>query len=143
MSNFGKAHRFRSAYYSISLDDQLLITNNMRSFIHDDFCYRQTPRDSSTMSTRQKQPIIDYHCHLDPEYIALSLLITWDKYGWRVPPQVAAMRTNGTRRSTVPVRRLPTGRSSKSGRRRHYTMRNPLYHWTHLELKRCSGLISC
>ena len=42
----------------------------MRSFIHDDFCYRQTPRDSSTMSAAAKQPIIDYHCHLDPEYIA-------------------------------------------------------------------------
>lgn len=87
-------------------------------------------------------PIIDYHCHLSPEDIAndrkfANLTQIWlegDHYKWR------AMRTNG-----VPER-FCTGdaddyaKFEKWAATVPYTMRNPLYHWTHMELKRPFGV---
>ena len=89
-----------------------------------------------------KMPIIDYHCHLNPEYVASdhrfrSLAEIWldgDHYKWR------AMRTNGV------AERYCTGAASdwekfeKWAETVPYTMRNPLYHWTHLELKTAFGV---
>ena len=89
-----------------------------------------------------KMPIIDYHCHLNPEYVASdhqfrSLAEIWldgDHYKWR------AMRTNGV------AERYCTGDASdwekfeKWAETVPYTMRNPLYHWTHLELKTAFGV---
>jgi glucuronate isomerase len=88
------------------------------------------------------QPIIDYHCHLPPEQVARnhefrSLTEIWlegDHYKWR------AMRTNG-----VPER-LITGGADDWQRFEAWantvpkTLRNPLYHWTHLELKDPFGI---
>ncbi|GAB3198259.1 glucuronate isomerase [Pontibacter aydingkolensis] len=87
-------------------------------------------------------PIIDYHCHLSPEDIAKdrkfkNLTQIWlegDHYKWR------AMRTNG-----IPER-FCTGdapdfeKFQKWAETVPYTMRNPLYHWTHMELKRPFGI---
>lgn len=87
-------------------------------------------------------PIIDYHCHLDPKQIAenypfRNLAEIWlggDHYKWR------AMRGNG-----VPEKFITGGRSDyekfeKWAETVPYTMRNPLYHWTHLELSRIFGI---
>lgn len=87
-------------------------------------------------------PIIDYHCHLDPKQIAenhqfRNLSEIWlggDHYKWR------AMRGNG-----VPEEYITGGRSEyekfeKWAETVPYTMRNPLYHWTHLELSRIFGV---
>lgn len=89
------------------------------------------------------QPIIDYHCHLDPEYIANDyqfdnlgqLWLEGDHYKWR------AMRTNGI------DERYCTGKDTSDWEKFEkwaetvpYTMRNPLYHWTHLELKTAFGV---
>src|SRR6187402_2843259 len=82
------------------------------------------------------QPIIDYHCHLPPEHVTKnhafrSITEVWldgDHYKWR------AMRANG-----VPER-LCTGDGSDWEKFEAWartvpaTLRNPLYHWTHLEL---------
>ena len=88
-------------------------------------------------------PIIDYHCHLIPEYVAddhvfPNLSKVWlegDHYKWR------AMRTNGVDESYI------TGKETsdwdkflKWAETVPYTMRNPLYHWTHLELKTAFGV---
>lgn len=88
-------------------------------------------------------PIIDYHCHLIPEYVASdhrfpNLSKIWlegDHYKWR------AMRTNGV------DERYCTGKDTtdwekfeKWAQTVPYTMRNPLYHWTHLELKTAFGV---
>ncbi|WP_230392108.1 glucuronate isomerase [Pontibacter sp. FD36] len=87
-------------------------------------------------------PIIDYHCHLSPQDIAndrkfKNLTQIWlegDHYKWR------AMRTNG-----IPER-FCTGdaddyaKFEKWAETVPYTMRNPLYHWTHMELKRPFGI---
>ncbi|MDE6333895.1 MAG: glucuronate isomerase [Muribaculaceae bacterium] len=88
-------------------------------------------------------PIIDYHCHLIPEYVASdhqfpNLSKIWlegDHYKWR------AMRTNGV------DERYCTGKDTSDWEKFEkwaetvpYTMRNPLYHWTHLELKTAFGV---
>ncbi|MFZ4521275.1 MAG: glucuronate isomerase [Bacteroidales bacterium] len=88
------------------------------------------------------QPIIDYHCHLNPKDIAddrqfENLTQAWlagDHYKWR------AMRTNGI------DERFCTGDASdymkfeKWAETVPFTLRNPLYHWTHLELQRYFGI---
>lgn len=90
-----------------------------------------------------KMPIIDYHCHLAPQMVAddhtfKSLTEIWlsgDHYKWR------AMRTNGI------DERYCTGKDTSDWEKFEkwaqtvpYTMRNPLYHWTHLELKTAFGI---
>lgn len=90
-----------------------------------------------------KMPIIDYHCHLNPSYVAENhqfenLSKVWlegDHYKWR------AMRTNGVEE------RFCTGQDTSDWEKFEkwaetvpYTMRNPLYHWTHLELKSGFGV---
>ncbi len=88
------------------------------------------------------QPIIDYHCHLDPakiegDYRFRSITEAWldgDHYKWR------AMRIHGV------DERFCTGKASDWEKFERwaetvpFTMRNPLYHWTHLELKRSFGI---
>jgi glucuronate isomerase len=87
-------------------------------------------------------PIIDYHCHLPPQQIAedhrfANLTQIWlygDHYKWR------AMRTAGV------AERYCTGDASDWEKFEKWaevvprTIRNPLYHWTHLELKRPLGI---
>ena len=87
-------------------------------------------------------PIIDYHCHLSPEQIATdhrfrSITEIWldgDHYKWR------AMRTNGE------PERFCTGEASDWEKFEAWartvpdTLRNPLYHWTHMELRRPFGI---
>lgn len=89
-----------------------------------------------------KMPIIDYHCHLDPRYIAedhrfRSLTEIWldgDHYKWR------AMRTNGVAERYCTGDASDWERFEKWAETVPYTMRNPLYHWTHLELKTAFGV---
>ncbi len=84
-----------------------------------------------------RQPILDYHCHLSPQQVAddhrfRSMTEIWlegDHYKWR------AMRADGVPERLSPATR-PTGRSSQAWARTvPHTLRNPLYHWTHLELR--------
>ncbi|ACY83283.1 glucuronate isomerase [Edwardsiella piscicida] len=89
-----------------------------------------------------EQPIFDYHCHLPPEQIAenyrfKNLYDIWlkgDHYKWR------AMRTNGV------AERFCTGEASDREKFQAWaetvphTIGNPLYHWTHLELRRPFGI---
>ena len=90
-----------------------------------------------------KMPIIDYHCHLDPALIAAdrrfgSITELWlggDHYKWR------ALRANGV------AERFITGKDTSDWEKFEkwaetvpYTFRNPLYHWTHLELRTAFGI---
>lgn len=88
-------------------------------------------------------PIIDYHCHLIPEYVASdhvfpNLSKIWlegDHYKWR------AMRTNGIdERYITGTDTSDWEKFEKWAETVPYTMRNPLYHWTHLELKTAFGI---
>ncbi len=112
------------------------------SFLNDDFLlHSETARELYHAHAAQ-EPILDYHCHLPPAQIAedkqfRNLHEVWlagDHYKWR------AMRSNG-----VPER-LITGDASDWEKFLAYaktvptTIRNPLYHWTHMELKRFFGI---
>src|SRR5215468_635936 len=112
------------------------------SFIHDDFLL-STPTASRLYERYAAAiPILDYHCHLPPRDIAedrrfRNLFEIWlegDHYKWR------AMRANGV------AERFCTGDATAYEKflawssTVPFTLRNPLYHWTHLELKRYFGI---
>src|SRR5258705_7933712 len=112
------------------------------SFIHDDFLL-------STPSSRQlyhkyaeAEPILDYHTHLPPQDVAanrqfLNLFEIWlegDHYKWR------AMRANGVAERYCTGDATPWEKFEAWARTVPQTLRNPLYHWTHLELKRYFGI---
>jgi glucuronate isomerase len=87
-------------------------------------------------------PIIDYHCHLSPKDIAenkqfQNLTQVWlngDHYKWR------AMRTSGVDERFVTGNASDWEKFQKWAETVPKTLRNPLYHWTHLELKRPFGI---
>lgn len=88
------------------------------------------------------QPIIDYHNHLNPQMIAEdysfgSISEVWlggDHYKWR------ALRANGVDERFVTGDAGDWDKFQKWAETIQYTMRNPLYHWTHLELQRYFGI---
>ncbi len=110
----------------------------MKNFLDDDFLLQNQTARVLYHDYAADLPIIDYHCHLPPEQIAAdfrfpNLTRAWlagDHYKWR------AMRAQG-----IPERCI-TGDASDVEKFRAwaatvpYTLRNPLYHWTHLELRR-------
>lgn len=83
-------------------------------------------------------PIIDYHNHLPPDQIADNInfsnitnaWLSGDHYKWR------AMRANGVDESYITGQASDKEKFIKWAETVPYTMRNPLYHWTHLELQR-------
>jgi glucuronate isomerase len=111
-------------------------------FITDDFLLNNAAARRLYHDHAEKQPILDYHCHLPPADVArnrrfANLFEIWlegDHYKWR------AMRANG-----VPER-FCTGDAPPYEKFRAWAatvprcLRNPLYHWTHLELKRYFGI---
>ena len=115
----------------------------MKEFINENFLLQTETAQKLYHEHAKQQPIIDYHCHLNPEFIAndrkfANLGQIWlegDHYKWR------AMRTNGV------DERYCTGKDTSDWEKFEkwaetvpYTMRNPLYHWTHLELKTAFGV---
>ncbi len=87
-------------------------------------------------------PIIDYHCHLSPEQIArdrrfadmTELWLEGDHYKWR------AMRSNGVEERFITGDSSSWEKFEKWAETVPYVMRNPLYHWSHLELKTGFGI---
>lgn len=114
----------------------------MKTFMDTDFLLQTETARTLYHRHAAPLPIIDYHCHLDPRMVAedhrfASITELWlggDHYKWR------AMRANGV------DERYCTGDASdwekfeKWAETVPYTMRNPLYHWTHLELKTAFGI---
>jgi glucuronate isomerase len=89
-----------------------------------------------------KMPIFDYHCHLNPKDIAddrmfKSITEIWlagDHYKWR------GMRTNGVAERFCTGDATDWEKFEKWAETVPQTLRNPLYHWTHLELKKFFGI---
>jgi len=115
----------------------------MKPFLDENFLLQTSTAQELYHRHAAPQPIVDYHCHLDPAMVASdhrfrSITELWlggDHYKWR------ALRANG-----VPER-LVTGSESSDWEKFEawaatvpYTFRNPLYHWTHLELKTAFGI---
>lgn len=109
--------------HHVFLTEDFLLSNNFAKTLYHQYA--------------KGQPIIDYHCHLPPDEIAsdrqfddiTSIWLAGDHYKWR------AMRTLGIDEKFI------TGKSSNREKFEQwamtvpYTMRNPLYHWTHMELQ--------
>ena len=114
----------------------------MAAFIHDDFLL-STPVARELYHTFAKnEPIYDYHCHLPPAQIAnnhrfADLAEIWlggDHYKWR------ALRTNGVSERLITGNATPREKFDAWCATMPHTLRNPLYHWSHLELARYFGI---
>ena len=112
------------------------------TFINDDFMLTNDYARELYHQSAENQPIIDYHCHLVPKMIAdnyqfADLTEVWlggDHYKWR------AMRGNGVPEELITGKADGYAKFEKWAETVPYTMRNPLYHWTHLELSRVFGV---
>jgi glucuronate isomerase len=110
----------------------------MKSFMDKDFLLSNEVAVQLYHQYAAQMPIIDYHCHLSPKDIAenrqfSNLSEVWlhgDHYKWR------AMRTNGVDESYCTGNRSDWEKFEKWAETVPYTLRNPLFHWTHLELQR-------
>jgi glucuronate isomerase len=111
-------------------------------FIHDDFLLHSNTARNLYHTYAEQESILDYHSHLPPSDIAAdrrfqNLFEPWlegDHYKWR------AMRANGIPESHVTGDAPAYEKFLAWARTVPFTLRNPLYHWTHLELKRYFGI---
>ena len=112
------------------------------AFIHDDFLLDGEAARRLYHDYAAAQPIVDYHCHLPVRDIAENrqfsdLFAIWlegDHYKWR------AMRANGIPERFCTGDATPWEKFEAWARTVPFTLRNPLYHWTHLELARYFGI---
>jgi glucuronate isomerase len=111
-------------------------------FINDDFLLETGAAKDLYHGFAEGMPIIDYHCHLQPGEIAAdqrweNITQVWlagDHYKWR------AMRSNGIPERYVTGDADDREKFARWAETAPYLLRNPLYHWTHLELKRYFGI---
>ncbi len=114
----------------------------MKKFIHDDFLLETDYAKELYHDYAKNQPIIDYHCHLPPNEIAANknftnltqIWIEGDHYKWR------AMRALGIEERYITGDATDEEKFLKWAETVPYSLRNPLYHWTHMELTRYFGI---
>ena len=114
----------------------------MNSFLDDNFLLHSQPSIRLFHDYARDMPIIDYHCHLSARLICENtafenLTQAWlagDHYKWR------AMRTHGVDESYCSGKKSDWEKFEQWAATVPFTMRNPLYHWTHLELMRYFGV---
>ena len=114
----------------------------MKHFLDDNFLLESSTAQKLYFDYAQDMPIIDYHNHLPPDQIASNKIFEniteiWlkgDHYKWR------AMRANGVNENYITGDASDQIKFQKWAETVPYTMRNPLYHWTHLELQRYFGI---
>ncbi len=110
----------------------------MKEFLDKNFLLQSNTAEKLYHEYAKNLPIIDYHCHLPPEDIAnnrkfetlTQIWLNGDHYKWR------AMRANGIPEKYCTGKKSDEEKFMKWAETVPYTMRNPLYHWTHLELRR-------
>lgn len=110
----------------------------MKKFLDEDFLLGTDAARHLYHAYAKEMPVIDYHCHLPPQEIAAdhrfaNLTQAWlygDHYKWR------ALRTNGVEEGYITGDKPDREKFQKWAETVPYTIRNPLYHWTHLELQR-------
>jgi len=110
----------------------------MKTFLNEDFLLETKTAQQLYHEYAADLPIIDYHCHLPPDEIAEdinfeNLTRIWlfgDHYKWR------AMRANGIDEAYITGNKSDREKFEAWAATVPYTLRNPLFHWTHLELQR-------
>lgn len=116
----------------------------MKTFLDPDFLLTTRTAARLYHEFAAAMPVIDYHSHLNPRMIAEdhqfeNLTQAWlygDHYKWR------AMRANGIPESFITGDATDYEKFEKWAETVPYTLGNPLYHWTHLELQRYFGITS-
>ncbi|MBU6411134.1 MAG: glucuronate isomerase, partial [Verrucomicrobia bacterium] len=111
-------------------------------FIHEDFLLQTRTARRLYHQFAEAEPILDFHCHIPPRDIAenrrfnnlFEIWLEGDHYKWR------AMRANGVAERFCTGDAEPFAKFQAWAATVPHTLRNPLYHWTHLELKRYFGL---
>ena len=114
----------------------------MKTFIHEDFLLQNKTARMLYHEHAEHMPIVDFHCHLEAKAIAEnknydSITQIWlggDHYKWR------AMRANGVNEKFITGDASDWEKFEKWAETVPYLMRNPLYHWTHMELKTAFGI---
>lgn len=114
----------------------------MKPFIHDDFLLQSNVAKELYHTYASTLPIIDYHCHLDAKEIYEdkkfhNLFDAWlsgDHYKWRL------MRANGVTEDYITGNKPDEEKFMKWAEVVPQLLGNPLYHWTHFELKRYFGI---
>jgi glucuronate isomerase len=119
-----------------------MVNLKAREFLNQNFLLESEAARVLYQQYAAPMPILDYHNHLSPKDIAenrkfRNLTEIWlegDHYKWR------AMRINGVDERYCTGNASPEDKFRKWAETVPYTMRNPLYHWTHLELKNYFGI---
>ena len=114
----------------------------MKNFMDNDFLLENKTASELYHKHAENMPIIDYHCHLNPAEIEqdkqyrniTELWLGGDHYKWR------AMRSNGTDERFITGDADDKEKFLKWAETISQSIGNPLYHWTHLELKRYFGI---
>ncbi len=114
----------------------------MKPFMDKDFLLQTDVAKELYHNHAAKMPIFDYHCHINPKEIAedkqfknmTEIWLYGDHYKWR------GMRTNGVEERYCTGEASDWAKFEKWAETVPNTLRNPLYHWTHLELKRFFGV---
>ncbi len=114
----------------------------MKLFLSDDFLLQTETAKALYHDFAKDMPIIDYHCHLPVQEIAencsfknlTQIWLNGDHYKWR------AMRANGVAEKYITGNATDLEKFQAWAATVPKTLRNPLYLWTHLELKRCFGI---
>jgi len=114
----------------------------MGAFIHDNFILKTQTAVDLYHQYAKNMPIYDYHCHLSPKDIAenrkfntiTELWLEGDHYKWR------GMRTHGIDEKYITGDASDKEKFAAWAKTVPYTLGNPLYHWTHLELKNYFGI---
>lgn len=114
----------------------------MAYFLHDDFLLQSATAVKLYHDYAKGLPIVDYHSHLPPDAIAsdmtfenlTSIWLAGDHYKWR------ALRVLGTEERYITGDATDREKFRKWAEAVPYTLRNPLYHWTHMELKNPFGI---
>ncbi|MEM1357606.1 MAG: glucuronate isomerase, partial [Bacteroidota bacterium] len=117
-------------------------SSKLAPLIHEDWLLATPLARELYHEFAKEQPIIDYHNHLIPEQLAANhhfdnLHAAWlagDHYKWR------AMRLLGVDEQLITGDADPREKFRAYARSTPHTLRNPLYHWSHLELKRYFGI---
>jgi glucuronate isomerase len=114
----------------------------MKNFLDQHFLLSNETAKRLYFDYAKDMPIIDYHNHLPPNEMAENknfenitrVWLNGDHYKWR------AMRTNGVEEDYITGKKSDWEKFRAWAATVPYTMRNPLYHWTHLELQRYFGI---
>ena len=114
----------------------------MKEFMNDDFLLKTEISKELYHKYAKEMPIFDYHCHLNPKEIAenrgyenlTQIWLAGDHYKWR------AMRSNGIDERYITGDAEDFEKFIAFVKTIEYCFGNPLYHWSHLELKRFFGI---